>query len=204
MSANRRIGIIGGTFDPIHYGHLILAEHVRNKVGLDKVVFIPAKIPPHKQGRQITASRNRYEMVELAIASNPMFEASDIEISSDEVSYTIHTLEKLINFYGESTDFYFITGSDTIFEIEQWFEFEKLLKSAGFVVGKRPGFKESPLGSHVAYLNKKYGARISIVDIPEVDISSTDIKNRIRDQQSIKYLLPEIVEKYIIDNKLYI
>lgn len=204
MTTKRRIGIIGGTFDPIHYGHLILAEHVRANAGLEKVIFIPAKLPPHKQDLVITESRHRLNMVLLAIASNPEFEASGLEISSGEISYTIKTLEKLAGFYDLNTDFYFITGSDTIFEIEKWYEFEKLLKNCRFIIGKRPGCSEGKLDSHVNYLNSKYGSNISIVDIPEVDISSTDIKKRISESQSIKYLVPESVEKYIRDHELYL
>ncbi len=204
MTTKRRIGIIGGTFDPIHYGHLILAEHVRTNALLEKVIFIPAFVSPHKQGLAIAESLHRFNMVSLAIASNPEFEASDMEISSGEISYTINTLEKLKDYYTENASFYFITGSDTIFEIEKWHEHQKLLKNTGFIVGDRPGFREGRLEDHVNYLNNKYGSDIIIVDIPEVDISSTDIKRRIKESQSIKYLVPESVEDYIRENKLYL
>lgn len=204
MTTKRRIGIIGGTFDPIHYGHLILAEHVRTNALLEKVIFIPAFVSPHKQGLAIAESIHRFNMVSLAIASNSEFEASDLEISSGEISYTINTLEKLKDNYNENATFYFITGSDTIFEIEKWHEYQKLLNNAGFIVGNRPGFREGKLEGHVNYLNNKYGSNIIIVDIPEVDISSTDIKRRIKESQSIKYLVPESVEDYIRKNALYL
>jgi len=204
MTKKQRIGIFGGSFDPVHYGHLILAEHVRSKAMLDKVIFIPAFVSPLKQGLAIADSRHRLNMVQLAIASNPAFEASDIEMSNVRVSYTVHTLEKLMAIYGPETDFFFITGSDTLFEIEKWYHFKTLLKNAGFIVGNRPGFREGRLTDHVSYLNAEYEATVSIVDIPEVDISSTDIKRRIREFESIKYLVPEKVEKYIKDHDLYL
>lgn len=203
MMEHQRIGIIGGTFDPIHYGHLILAEHVREKAMLDKVIFIPAMVPPHKQDLSITESSHRLAMVLLAIDSNAAFEASDLELSLKGISYTIHTLAKLKIIYGNDTAFYFITGSDTIFEIEKWHDYKTLLKSAGFIVGNRPGFREGALDRHVAYLNQKYGSAVSIVAIPEVDISSTEIKRRVRERESIRYLVPESVENYIFDHGLY-
>lgn len=203
MIEHQRIGIMGGTFDPIHYGHLILAEHVRAKAMLDKVIFIPAMVPPHKQDLTITDSSHRLAMLLLAIASNPAFEVSDLELSSKDVSYTIHTLTKLKIMYGDDATFYFITGSDTIFEIEKWHDYKTLLKSAGFIVGNRPGFREGALDRHVAYLNHKYESAVSIVDIPEVDISSTEIKRRVREHDSIRYLVPESVESYIFDHELY-
>ncbi len=199
-----KIGIIGGTFDPIHYGHLILAEHIRSEAGLDKVVFMPAMVPPHKQDTVVSDSSHRFNMAVLAVSTNPSFSVSDIEIASGEISYTIRTMEKLSVIYGDSAELFFLTGADTIFDVEKWHQSQMLLQKYSFIIGSRPGYFDEELNRHISYLNEKYGARIYRKEIPEVDISSTNIRNRIREGRSIKYLTPESVEKYIIDNRLYI
>jgi nicotinate-nucleotide adenylyltransferase len=197
------IGVIGGSFDPIHHGHLILAEHLRSEAKLDKILFIPALIPPHKQKLEIAPSIHRMNMTRLAIASNPFFEASTIEIDAVEISYTINTMRHLKAHYASSVRIVLITGADTILEIEKWRSYKQLLAEFGFIVGNRPGYKQGELENHIEYLNKNYQASVSRVDIPEVEISSTDIKERIRSGKSIKYLTPECVENYIYKNDLY-
>ncbi|MCT4621427.1 MAG: nicotinate-nucleotide adenylyltransferase [Marinisporobacter sp.] len=198
-----RIGIMGGTFDPIHYGHLVIAEQIRCEYNLEKVIFIPAGTPPHKSNLRVTDSKHRYFMTLLATITNPYFEVSKIELESEEVSYTIHTIEKLKKVYREDTDLYFITGADAICELDTWKKVKELTKLCKFIAATRPGLESSQVDAKINELKEIYGADIGKIDLPALAISSTDIRNRIRDEQSIKYLLPEPVEYYIYKNNLY-
>ncbi|MCT4606360.1 MAG: nicotinate-nucleotide adenylyltransferase [Marinisporobacter sp.] len=198
-----RIGIMGGTFDPIHYGHLVIAEQIRCEYNLEKVIFIPAGTPPHKSNLRVTDSKHRYFMTILATITNPYFEVSKIELESEEVSYTIHTIEKLKKVYREDTDLYFITGADAICELDTWKNVERLTKLCKFIAATRPGLERSQVDAKINELKETYNASIGKIDLPALAISSTDIRNRIREGQSIKYLLPEPVEYYIYKNNLY-
>lgn len=199
----KRIGVMGGTFDPIHYGHLALAEHVRCEFHLDKIIFIPSGVPPHKNTFKVSDNMHRYMMTELATIQNPNFEVSDMEVISPEVSYTILTIQNLIDKYGVDVDIYFITGADVLLEIETWEKPDQLLKMCGFIVGTRPGHENKKLEEQVVILEEKYGANIHLARIPALDISSTDIRKRVTHKKSIKYLVPEGVEQYIYKNQLY-
>ncbi len=199
-----KIGIMGGTFDPIHYGHLVLAEQIRTQFELDRVVFIPAGRPPHKQDMDITSSHHRYSMTLLATITHPYFEVSKIEIENKNVSYTINTIRKLKSMYNSNTELYFITGADALNELETWKEPEELLKLCRFVAATRPGIDVKKLKEKIEYLNKKYNSQIIITDVPALAISSTDIRKRIKSGKSIKYIIPETVEHYIYKNNLYI
>ncbi|HEX3030407.1 MAG TPA: nicotinate-nucleotide adenylyltransferase [Clostridia bacterium] len=203
MSGNLKIGISGGTFDPIHHGHLIISEIARDTFNLDKVLFIPTGTPPHKTNSVIADSNDRYEMVKRAVGSNPYFEASCIEIERKGNTYTIDTLLELRKQYGENIDFYFIVGADTVNEIVTWKEFEKVCGLCEFIAFKRPG-SDIIQYEHVGeQLRKNYGAKIHFTDAPMVEISSTDIRQRVQSGRSIKYLVPEYVEEYIDIKKLY-
>ncbi|QZY57486.1 nicotinate-nucleotide adenylyltransferase [Crassaminicella profunda] len=198
-----RIGIMGGTFDPIHYGHLVIAEQIRCEYNLEKVVFIPAGTPPHKSNLRVTDSKHRYFMTLLATITNPYFEVSKIELESEEISYTIRTIEKLKKLYSEDTDLYFITGADAICELDTWKSVKKLTQLCQFIAATRPGLESCQVDEKIEELEEKYDAAIGKIDLPALAISSTDIRNRIREEQSIKYLLPEPVEYYIYKNNLY-
>lgn len=200
----KKIGIMGGTFDPIHYGHLMIAEQIRCEYELEKVIFIPAGVPPHKKKLGVTESEQRYSMTLLATVTNPHFEVSKIEIESEEISYTVNTIEKLKNMYKEGVELYFITGADAICELDTWKDVKKLSKLCTFIAATRPGFKQSKLDAKVSTLEKEYNAVIKKINLPALAISSTDIRNRIKTGQSIKYLLPEPVEHYIYKNNLYL
>lgn len=198
-----RFGIMGGSFDPIHYGHLMLAEQIRTQFHLDKVFFIPVGNAPHKESGRMTDKLQRYEMTVLATMTNPGFSVSRIEIDSDTVSYTINTVKKLKEQLEEEDTLYFITGADAIIELETWKDFKDLLGICKFIGATRPGIDKSKMISKIDELKSLYGADISITSVPALAISSTDIRDRVRDGQSIRYLLPESVEHYIYKKDLY-
>ena len=198
-----RIGIMGGTFDPIHYGHLFIAQTASDKFDLDKVLFIPTGKPPHKRRNIITDSGKRIDMLRLAVENNPKFDISTIEITRGKTSYTIDTIKELQQYYDGVAKFYFIMGSDAFKYMETWKNYKELLKMARFIVMTRQILKNGSLDKKIELLIKKYKADIIKVEIPFLDISSTIIRQRVREGSSIKYLLPEDVEEYIFKNKLY-
>ncbi len=198
-----RIGIMGGTFDPIHYGHLVLAEEIRTQFKLDKIIFIPAGIPPHKQDIDIAEGKHRYFMTLLATITNPYFKVSKIEIENDEVSYTVNTIMKLRDMYDKDTEIFFITGADALNEMETWRSPQKLFTLCRFIAATRPGVDYEKFKKKIDYLNKKYSSNIIVTAVPALAISSTDIRERIKLGKSIKYILPETVEHYIYKNNLY-
>ncbi|MEG6585745.1 nicotinate-nucleotide adenylyltransferase [Dendrosporobacter sp. 1207_IL3150] len=203
MSENKRkIGIMGGTFDPIHIGHLVTAEAVRIEYSLDKVIFIPAANPPHKQDLQVTPAIHRYIMTVMATYSNPYFFVSDIELSRPGLSYTIDTLTHLISQFGEKTEFYFITGADAIQDLPTWERVQELLNLCHFIAATRPGCL-STLDNIIRYFGPQGRRRIHRLATPELEISSTDIRERVKKGRSIKYIVPESVENYILKEGLY-
>ncbi|MBP1924973.1 nicotinate-nucleotide adenylyltransferase [Sedimentibacter acidaminivorans] len=198
----RRIGVMGGTFDPIHYGHLIIANEVLDKYNMEKIIFVPAGKPPHKKVTGACAL-DRFLMTNIATLSNNKFIVSDIEIKSLEKSYTINTIRKLINEY-DNTEFYFITGTDAIVELPNWHETENLLKMCKFIGVSRSGYSTLDIEFKINEIMNRYNGQIELLQVPMLEISSTDIRERINLGRSIKYLLPEIVEKFIIKNNLYL
>lgn len=200
---NYRIGISGGTFDPIHYGHLIIAEGVRDRYRLDKVIFIPTGAPPHKTNKVVTNVEHRYNMLCAAIASNPSFEVSRIEIGREGYTYTVDTLKQLKVAYGIDSELFFITGADVIHELLTWKEYMQVFTMCEFVAAFRPGFNRKVFENEINSLKAKYNARINIIDAPLMDISSTDIRKRIAGNRSVRYLVPESVEDYINQCNLY-
>lgn len=194
---NLRIGIMGGVFDPIHIGHLFTAEEARINFCLDKVIFVPCLNPTHKRNDQVTDVRHRLKMSYLATQSNPYFEVSKIEINRSGPSYTIDTIKDFRSIFGWDAKIFFITGADAFLEIESWFKKEELLEMCQFVAATRPGYDLNKLHSNFKKVLK-------IMEIPLLAISSTDIRNRIRNKLSIKYIVLEEVREYIYKNKLYL
>jgi len=202
----RRVGILGGTFDPIHYGHLVIAEEIRAALDLSEVVFIPASQPPHKLSHNITPVYHRVAMLELALASNPHFFCSRIEIERNGPSYTADTLQTLRKQWGASTDIDFIIGWDSLEELHTWYEVPKLLTALTHLVAvQRPGYEDDD------EYNKTLEARLPgilqrllIVPAPQLDISATNLRERIASGKPIKYQTPEPVEAYIRKNMLYL
>lgn len=196
------IGIMGGTFDPIHYAHLATAEYIRETFNLDKILFIPTGNPPHKS-KLITDKIDRYNMVLLATMNNEEFVVSDIEINRKNRTYTIDTLKELHKIYKDA-DIYFITGADTICDMETWKNVSENFGLATFIAANRPGVSSKSAKEKIKILKEKYNANIRSVNVPSLDISSTYIRERIKCNNSVKYLIPEVVENYIYEKKIYI
>ncbi|MCK8060684.1 MULTISPECIES: nicotinate-nucleotide adenylyltransferase [unclassified Fusibacter] len=197
-----KTGIMGGTFDPIHFGHLFLAEEVMHTYKLDRIVFVPSKIGPHKLNRYVTPAVTRLEMVCKATESNPAFEVSSIEIDREGISYTIDTISAFRETW-KTDEFYFITGADAIVTIETWKDFTVLLENVEFVAATRPSVEVTALNRQVDRLGDLYGAKIHIMSLLNLEISSSDIRSRIREGRSIKYLVPYSVEQIIKERHLY-
>lgn len=198
----KKIGIMGGTFDPIHYAHLATAEFIRIKYQLDKILFIPSGNPPHKTNRTIIDKYHRYNMVLLSTMTNEKFEVSSIEIDKDEKTYTVDTLRQLNIIYPDS-ELYFITGADAICDIESWRDVEENFKLATFIAATRPGISLLKAQDKIEKLREKYNANILTIYVPSLDISSTYIREQIKENNSVRYLIPENVEKYIYEKLLY-
>jgi len=211
----KRIGLFGGTFNPIHLGHLRGAEEIRETFNLHEVIFIPAAIPPHKKGEEIIEARHRLEMVRLAITKNPHFSTSDIELSRPGKSYSIDTIRFFQEKYQDAP--FFILGRDAFVEIETWKEFQNLFSLCNFVVMTRPGFQKnlspSPLPASLTsafrYDQKMEawvhlsGHTLHFKEITFLDISSTKIREWIERTESVRYLIPAEVEAYIKQHLLY-
>lgn len=198
-----KIGILGGTFNPIHYGHLLHAENIRTRKKLDKIIFVPSKNPPHKMDMKIPSFNIRKTMVEIAIKSNPFFLMSEIESHRLGPSYTVDTLAELKSMQAED-EFYLILGADSILSIETWKDYEDILTSIKVLVIDRYKDRIQDLDKNILKYKKNYGDNIEKVQAPLIDISSTDIRDRIKKGLSIKYYLPEDVENYIYENQLYL
>jgi len=215
-----KIGIFGGTFNPIHYGHLRAAEEVRKRFGLDKILFIPSKDPPLKT-EELPEPEHRYKMTELALSDNPFFEISDIEYKRPGKSYSLQTVEELRSIYRDSA-LYFILGIDAFLELPQWWQPEKLISLVDFIVISRPFFRFVDLllspyldadrdnlekldrGEIELYTTKLKSERgVIAMRVPLMAISATEIRKLVGEGKSIKYQLPEVVESYIMSNKLY-
>jgi nicotinate-nucleotide adenylyltransferase len=197
-----KIGIMGGTFNPIHNGHLIMAEYARYSLNLDKVLFIPTGKPPHKEIEEATYLNHRLEMTVLATLSNSFFQVSSMEIERKNITYTIDTIEALREEYPRD-EFYFIIGADSLFEIEKWKDYKKLLGLCNFAVVERPNFNNDKIVEKIQNLETLHNSNIVKIDSPLIEISSTEIRNRVNKEQSIKYLVPELVEDYIAKYGLY-
>lgn len=194
----KSIAIMGGTFDPIHYGHLVAAEAVRQELDVEKVIFIPSGRPPHKKNKQIANNEHRYLMTVLATVDNPYFEASRIEIDRPGTTYTVDTIREIRQNCSEACKIYFITGADATAEILNWKNPEELFSMCEFVAVTRPGYDKTK-----AETEKKFEGKIKYLEVPALSISSTDIRNRVLADKSIKYLVPESVEEYIRKFSLY-
>ena len=198
----KRIGVMGGTFDPIHNGHLAVAEAARRDFGLERVVFIPTGMAPHKNNKLITSASQRFEMTVLATSGNDYFDVSKMEIERRQASYTVDTLEELQLIYGKKTKLYFIAGADSLAEILTWKSPERIFRLCSLITAPRPGIGAEIFNRH-AETARKRGANICVLSAPPLDISSTDIRRRIQIERPVRYLLPDAVEGYIKNYRLY-
>ncbi|MDQ7843298.1 MAG: nicotinate-nucleotide adenylyltransferase [Armatimonadota bacterium] len=199
-----RIGIMGGTFDPIHYGHLVTAEEARFQFALDHVYFVPNRYPPHKSLDHVTDPEHRFRMTQLAVQSNPRFSVSRIEIDRPGPSYTIDTLLALRREYAAG-DLFYITGADAILQIVrgEWQRAAELLELCQFIAASRPGF---PIGVDDLRRYNVTGRvleNLHVMEIPALAISSTDIRARVAAGRPIRYLVPDAVAAYIAEHGLY-
>jgi len=186
-----KIGILGGTFNPIHIGHLILADEAREKLGLDKVIFVPTYLPPHKENGDIISAKHRLAMIKQAIRENCFFSVSDIEIRRKGRSYTIDTVKAFNKKYPKD-ELYYITGSDLLKYLKEWKDLDDILKIVKFVVATRPGY---PLEKIPSYIRR--------VSIRAVDVSAFEIRQCIKEEKSFRYLVPDAVFEYITKKRLY-
>ncbi len=191
---------MGGTFDPIHYGHLAAAEEARTRFCLARVIFVPNNHPPHKKEYRVSPAEARYEMVVLATASNPAFEVSRIELDRPGPSYSADTMGRFRELFGPAVSLYFITGADAMLDILNWHEPQRLAKVCEFIAVTRPGYDLGPLREA---LGAELLARTHVLEAPGVDASSTDLRRRAASGESLRYLTPPAVISYIESARLY-
>lgn len=198
--------VFAGTFNPIHIAHLIIAESVRTELNAKKILFIPSFIPPLKDN-DVAEAKHRLNMVKLAVKDNPYFEVSDIELKLKGVSYTYNTIQELYKQNPEiSGKINFIIGADAFNDIESWYRSEELVRLTNFIVLSRPNYninRHSELVSESKTMKQVQGDNWKFVEAPRIDISSSYIRERIKQNKSIKYLVTNEVENYIIENKIY-
>ena len=197
-----RIGIMGGTFNPIHMGHLLLAETARTEEKLDRIIFIPNGCPYMKQKNEVLDAAHRLKMVELAIADNPFFSVSDMEIQRDGNTYTCDTLRQLQTEYPSDT-FYFLMGADCLFSIEKWKNPQEIFSRCILLAAVRNNADISQMEGKCAQLSAHYRTKVKLLSFPETEISSTIIRNCISENRSIRYMVPEPVRRYIEEYQLY-
>ena len=211
-------GVLGGTFDPIHLGHLRCAEEIREIFDLERIIFIPASRPPHKREVCITSFYHREAMIRLAIEGNPAFSFSDVENRREDRSFSVETINYFLKRYSEDMELYFILGQDAFCQIQTWKNWEELLLSCNFVVMKRPGYEDVGLsGALPADFMSQFtydetvkgfkGPTGRVIFFPEVTllaISASDIRRRLKEGRSIRYLVSDAVYCYILQNSLYI
>lgn len=194
-----KLGIIGGTFDPIHMGHLTIAENARYYFKLDKVLFMLSAQPPHKDQQQVSDTHHRLRMVEMAIADNKCFEASTLEMEREGASYTVDTLRQ---FHANLAhpELYFIIGSDSLFDLVNWYHYEDIASLCTLVSVSRPGYVNQQAWQE---LPVEIRDKIRTLEVPGLDISSTELKRRLQTGEPVRYLLPMEVEQYIKEHHLY-
>jgi nicotinate-nucleotide adenylyltransferase len=214
----QRLGLFGGTFNPIHLGHLHAARIVCRRFALDRILFIPSSLPPHKETREVASSEHRFNMVGLTLAADPCFVASPIEIKARGTSYSILTLSRIRGIYPQA-DIFFILGIDAFLEIETWKEYDKVLESCAFIVISRPGYRlegvltllDGSLRDRLQEVNQAHdpadlhyhASAIFLTSINALDVSSTEIRRRLMDGKSVDGMVAEPVIKYIKEHGLY-
>ena len=201
----RRVGLMGGTFDPVHYGHLVVAEEVYSVLDLAEMLFVPVGQPPHKPNRVVTGAQHRLAMLELAIVGNPHFSISRVDLDRPGPSYSVETLRLLREQWGELTALYFVIGWDSLEDLLTWYDPAGILQQLSYLVAvRRPGYNEregyrDSLEARLPGIKQ----RLLVVLAPQFDISSTDLRQRVAEKRPINYQVPESVEQYIKQYNLY-
>ncbi len=199
----KKIGIMGGTFNPIHFGHLFLAENAYEQIGLDQILFMPSKNPPHKAKPSQVTDEQRVEMISLAIKDNPHFELSSFELERNGYTYTADTLT-LLKQENPEMEYYFIVGADSLFMMPQWYQPQTIFDLCTVVAAGRDHVEPKKLQQQAEYLKRQYKARVLLLDMPTIQIASEEIRKRRKEQRSVRYYLPEAVIEYINKNRLYL
>ena len=192
---------MGGTFDPVHFGHLVTAEEALVQFNLDKVVFMPTGQPARKTGREVTSAEHRYLMTVIATSANPDFDVSRMEIDRPGLTYTVDTMLALREAHGPQAELYFITGADAVWDIATWRDAERFEGLCTFIAATRPGYDlDAAMAEHADALSR---LTIEFIEVPSLAISSTDIRERVAQRRPIRYLMPEAVAAYIAKYGLY-
>lgn len=201
----QRIGLYGGSFDPIHFGHLISARSIAEQLGLTKVILIPALCPPHKQDRRLSGGEHRLAMAQLAVEGDPLFEVSDVELRRPGPSYTIDTVSAFRQELGDAAEIFWIIGADSLPELRSWRKIGDLVRLAHLVTAARPGWQPPPVQDLARSVGEEYAKELieNRCTTPEIGISSTEIRARLAAGLSVRYLVPEKVASYITVKSLY-
>lgn len=202
-TASKRTGILGGSFDPVHLGHIGLAEDAINEADLDNVIFIPAAHQPFKLDRNVTSGEDRLSMLRLAVMGRERLEISEYELEAEGISYTYLTMRAMKQLLGSDTKLFFITGTDSFLKIEQWKNSSELLLNYSFIIGRRPGYKEEELDECISRVRNRYNTEIIQINNTQLDISSTEIRQRLKAGSPAGDLIPPEVERYITEHGLY-
>ncbi|MDF2539123.1 MAG: hypothetical protein K0S76_2144 [Herbinix sp.] len=198
----QKVGIMGGTFNPIHYGHLFLAQQALEQMKLDKILFMPSKNPPHKKKQEIVSDQCRKDMIRLAIMGNPQFELSSLEFEREGTTYTADTLTILTQ-ENPDTEYYFIIGADSLFMMQNWKAPQTVFRLSTILVAGRDRVNQSEMDEKVKFYEDIYQARIFFVEMPAIEISSAAIRTRLGEKKTIRYYVPDHVMEYIAENDLY-
>jgi nicotinate-nucleotide adenylyltransferase len=198
----KKVGIMGGTFNPIHYGHLFLAENAYEQIGLDQILFMPSKNPPHKAKPEDITEQQRSDMISLAIMDNPHFALSTMEMEREGMTYTSDTLTILVKDH-PNTEFYFIVGADSLFMMQNWMEPQTIFSLCTVVAAGRDNVEKEKLQKHAQYLESIFKASILLLNMPTIQIASAVIRERIATNKTTRYYLPDAVNVYIAKNRLY-
>ena len=199
----KKIGILGGTFDPVHYGHIALAEDAVREAGLHEVVMIPARIQPFKQDREYASGEDRFNMLALAAGKDDHITVSKYELQQESISYTYLTLRHMQEFFGKDTRLYFITGTDSFLKIDTWMNAEELLTNYSYIIGTRPGYRQDEYQEALRRITSAYGTEVISMNKTELDISATQIRQMVAEGKPINDLVPPEVERYIREHGLY-
>jgi nicotinate-nucleotide adenylyltransferase len=198
----KKIGIMGGTFNPIHNGHLFLAENAYEQSGLDQILFMPSKNPPHKAKPEMITDQQRVDMIDLAIRDNSHFTLSTVELERDGYTYTADTLRLLVHDNPE-VRYYFIVGADSLLMMHQWYQPQVIFDLCTVVAATRDHVDEDKLAAQAKLLKEQFHADIQLISMPTIEIASADIRGRIAYNKTIRYYLPDQVAAYISQHRLY-